>query len=266
MARQHSHLLFTLLSSASLWSCIVFNPILPTQGQVPSSSNYQTPPSRSLLQVAQVTFEPPGDGRPDNTAGGASRDGGTCFQDAEGAQSQQQVSVGVTPLMPVTSQGLTVAERPTFFVYVPRTSAKQAFFSLRDKNEEYYYQTTLPLANTPGIVSVQLPADAPALQIGKTYQWSFVTICGKNLAVDDPRVEGQIQRIEPNPALLRQIEKVSPLERAALFGSNGIWYDTLSNLAELKRSQPGNSTLTANWENLLKSVGLGAIATKPFAQ
>lgn len=261
MARQYSHLLFTLFSSASLSICISFNLSLPTQGQVPSSNNHQTPSSRSVLQVAQVTFEPPGDGKPDNTAGGASRDGGTCFQDAV-----EDVSVGVTPLMPATSQGLTVAERPTFFVYVPRTSAKKAFFSLKDKNEEYYYQTTLPLANTPGIVSVKLPADAPALQVGKTYQWSFVTICGENLAVDDPRAEGQIQRVEPNPALVGQIEKVSLLERAALYGSNGIWYDTLSNLAALKRSQPGNSTLTANWENLLKSVGLGAIATKPFAQ
>ncbi|NEQ23043.1 MAG: DUF928 domain-containing protein, partial [Microcoleus sp. SIO2G3] len=164
---------------------------LPAQAQVPSrlATQNSTLPGHSVFQV---TFDPPGDGKPDNTAGGASRDSGQCLQDAIASQPT------ITPLMPTSNRGLTAVERPTFFVYVPQTSAQKAFFTLKDKDESYYYQVTLPILGTAGIVSVKLPADAPALEIGKSYQWSFVTICGESLAVDDPRVEGQIQRIELN--------------------------------------------------------------------
>ncbi len=223
--------------------------LLPMQASPRLATRSQSPQTRS-----QVIFEPPGDREPDNTAGGASRDGGRCPQDAA------VESPAITPLTPATSQGLTVAEHPTIFVYVPETSAQTAFFSLRDREEDYYYQSTLPLPSTPGIVSVELPADAPALEVGKDYYWSFVTVCGTSLSVDDPRVEGQIQRLAATPDRLSQLEALSPLEQAVFYGADGIWYDTLTALAELERSQPDN----ASWNTFLESVGLAAIATEPL--
>ena len=211
-----------------------------------------------ITTVASVTFEPAGDGVPDDSAGGASRDGGICSQDT-------QVGPSVTPLRPASHAELTVAEHPTFFVYVPQTSANKALFVIKDQAENYYYEKTLPISRTAGIVSFKLPNDAPALEIGKTYQWSFVVICGEAIRPDNPGVEGRIQRVAANPAL-SQLKSLSPLERAALYGKNGIWYDTLTSLAEQRRSQPNDSTLAATWEKLLKSVGLEAIATKPLLQ
>jgi hypothetical protein len=165
--------------------------------------------------------------------------------------------------MPATHQGLTVAEHPTFFVYVPQTSAQKALFVLKDENEDYYYQKTIPIPRTAGIVSFRLPADAPAIEIGKRYKWSFVMICGEAIRPDSPGVEGRIQRIEPKPALSSRIKNLPQLERAALYGRDGIWYDTLTSLAELRRSHD-DSTLAATWEQLLRGVGLEAIATKPL--
>jgi hypothetical protein len=132
--------------------------LLPAQAEIQSRLASQNPtlPGHSVFQV---TFEPPGDGKPDNTVGGASRDSGQCLQDAIASQQT------ITPLMPTTNRGLTLVERPTFFVYVPQTSAQKAFFSLKDKDESYYYQATLPMPETSGIVSLKLPADAPALEI-----------------------------------------------------------------------------------------------------
>jgi hypothetical protein len=258
MAGQNSRLPLTLFS-IGLSLGFVCTAISPTQSQVLSRGAKQSP-TQSSHSAFQITFDPPSDGEPDNTAGGASRDGGRCPQDTIPS------SPTLTPLLPTTNHGLTIADRPTFFVYVPQTSAQKAFFSLKDKDEEYYYQITLPLPKTPGIVSFKLPSDAPALEIGKSYQWSFVTVCGETIAVDAPRVEGWVKRIEPNSTDLRQRENLSPLERAALYGSDGIWYDTLTTLAELRRSQPNDSTLATTWEDLLKSVGLEAIATKPLLQ
>ncbi len=256
MAWQNFRLLLKLFP-LGLCINVVLIASLPIQGQEPSdlANHGQTLPSHSVFQAK---FDPPDEGEPDDTAGGASRDSGKCPQDAIA------LSPSITPLMPATSQGLTVADHPTFFVYVPQTSAQKAFFSLKDSNEDYYYQVTLPLPETPGIISFTLPDDAPALEIGKSYQWSFVTICGEKLAVDDPRVEGRIERVELNSARISQLENLSPLERTALYGADGIWFDTLTTLADLRRSHPEDSTLAARWEALLESVGLEAIATKPL--
>jgi hypothetical protein len=254
MARQN----FLMLFSGSL-SLVLMFVVLPVQAQVSSRLATQNP-SLAGRSVFQVTFDPPGDGKPDNTAGGASRDSGQCLQDAIASPAT------MAPLLPSSNRGLTAVERPTFFVYVPQTSAQKVFFTLKDKDETYYYQATVPIPGTAGIISFKLPSDAPAIEIGKSYQWSFVTICGERLAVDDPRVEGHIQRIELNKEISNQLKTLSPLERAALYGADGIWYDTLATLAELRQSQPNDLTLATTWENLLKSVGLDAIATKPLLQ
>lgn len=232
---------------------------LPRPGQAQSAPT--TPGDIiSSRSVVQVTFEPRGDGTPDDTAGGASRDGGICPQDSVALGSP------VTPLMPATLQGLTLAEHPTFFVYVPQTSAQKALFVLKDASEDYYYQKTISIPRTAGIVSFKLPTDAPALEIGKSYKWSFVMMCGEALRPDSPRVEGQVERIEPTPALSARLETLSSLERAALYGKDGVWYDTLTSLADLRRSQPNDVGLATTWEELLKSVGLGGIANQPLIQ
>lgn len=248
---------FRILFSAGLCLELVLTAILPTQvqAQLVSNTSRHSLPSRS---IADVTFDPPGDGKPDDTAGGASRDGGTCPQDANA------LSPSFTPLKPTTHAGLTVAAHPTFFIYVPQTSAQKAVFVLKDEKEDYYYQTVLPIPRTAGILSFRLPDDAPTLEVGKTYQWSFIMVCGEGIRPDSPGVEGRIRRIEPNQALSSQLKNLSPLERAALYGKNGIWYDTIANLAEQRRSQPNDSTLVATWETLLKSVGLEAIASQPL--
>jgi hypothetical protein len=113
-------------------------------------------------------------------------------------------------------------------------------------------------------MAIQLPADAPPLEMGKTYKWSFAIACDSSLRPDSPLVEGQIQRVEMNSALNNQLEKATALEKAALYGKAGIWYETLSILSDLRRNQPENADIAANWADLLKSVELDAIATQPL--
>ncbi|HIK29423.1 MAG: DUF928 domain-containing protein [Oscillatoriaceae bacterium SKW80] len=208
----------------------------------------------------RVKFEPPGQGKPKETAGGASRSNLLC------AQEQLNVGKCVIPLTPVNQEGLTVTERPTFLVYVPQISAKQILFTLVDKSKTYQYQKKIPLPRKEGIVSFKLPEEAPALEIGKNYQWSFVLIEEEGLKPDNPGVKGEIRRVEIDKALSAQLEQMSPIERAALYGEKGIWYETVATLAELVRSQPGNLELAETWKQLLNSVGLEAIAAKPQVQ
>ncbi len=255
MAKQKSHQFLTLVFGGELLLTTLL--LTPFQAQSIAATAVKPIPSRTLISQ---TFEPPGSGKPDDTAGGASRGGGQC-PDATGATSPTNMR-----LKPVIQSGLTVAERPTFFVYVPPTSAEKALFVLKDETEDYFYQKTISIPRTAGIVSVKLPEDAPAIKIGKTYQWSLIMMCGQAIKPDSPTVQGQIQRVEPNAELMRQLNQSSPQERAALYWKNGILYDTLSCLAEQRQAQPNDSSLVALWEKLLKSVGLEAIATKPLLQ
>lgn len=182
-------------------------------GNLPVPLHAQTIP---LSHTASVTFIPQRQGTPRDSAGGASRDGGVCPNDIG------NLGTSVTPFELATNHGFTVAERPTFFVYIPPTVAQDAVFILKDETEDYFYKKTVSLPKQRGLVSFKLPLDAPTLEIDKTYQWSFLLICGQSLRPDSPKVEGKIQRIQPDPALLSKLQPWSPVDRAAFYGEETI--------------------------------------------
>jgi hypothetical protein len=218
-----------------------------------------------------------GIGQPGGGAiGGATR--GSC------SKKNQQNQMPLTGLMPIrnklnqrirvpANQTLTVAANPTFFVYVPETTAKSAEFLLSDEQDNEVYQTTLRLptvlssdvptssVSTPGIVRVSLPANV-SLETGKNYRWVFALNC---IAPDGDLsgnlyVEGWIQRTELSPDLKTKVEQATPLEQAKLYATARIWPETLMLASQLRSSKPDE------WEELLNSVGLTEIAQAPFIE
>ena len=255
MIYRKSFLPITLFSSA-LFLELVVAPSLFAKVQAES----QTANQAQIIQdssIARVTFDPPGTGKPDDTAGGASRGGG-C--------PQEVVTKGgcVIPVMPNTAEGLTVAEHPTFFVYIPETSAKEIFFSLVDENQVTQYQTKIPITNKGGVMAFKLPDSAPPLVVGKNYQWTFIVIGDLGLRPDSPGVQGGIKRIEPASTLIGELQNKNLVERAALYAKNGIWYDTITSLASASKAQSSTANITPIWQDLLTSVGLQEIANKPL--
>ncbi|MBD2436314.1 DUF928 domain-containing protein [Nostoc sp. FACHB-110] len=204
---------------------------------------------------AQVTFNPPKDLAPKKSTGGASRDASICSADISTSNA-----ASVTPLLPKTNIGLTLTQRPTVLVYVPQTKAKKAMFTLQDEQGKQYYQTTFPVPRQHGVMAVKLPSSVPALTTGKNYQWSLVMICTQELEPDSPWVSGWIRRVESQRSLNNQ----ASLAVATKLARMGIWYDSLATLAELKRKQPNNPSVSASWQELLKSVDLNAIANEPL--
>ncbi|MGD1919779.1 MAG: DUF928 domain-containing protein [Pleurocapsa sp.] len=207
----------------------------------------------------QVTFEPPRGDKPQQTAGGASR-GGQCLSDSKEANSP------IIPLLPTNSPALTVKSHPTLLVYVPETSATEAYFAVRDNNEEYDYQTILPIGDSEGIISLTLPQDAPDLDMNQDYQWSLVLMCDGKLRPDSPVVKGNIKRVASNYYMSQKLTQAGLLESAAIYGKAGIWYDTVAGLAELKTTKPNSDYVSNNWENLLKTVGLERVAQAKFVE
>lgn len=198
---------------------------------------------------ANVRFQPAGENAPNTTASGGTRTNG---------------QLAVTALVPTTRYGRTLSARPTFFVYVPPTATKEVFFSLQDERRNHVYQATLKISGKGGIVSVTLPQDAPELEVGKNYVWFFAPIQpGGILQPDNYGTVGWVKRVESHTV---QNATGTPVEVATEYAKQGIWYDTLAVLAAAKQAQPGNQTLLTEWQDLLKEVGLEAIATQPIAE
>jgi hypothetical protein len=202
----------------------------------------------------RVAFNPPYRRAPRETRGGSSRGDLACATGAAAMGAQ------LMPLLPNSQYGLTMAERPTLFAYIPATSAQELFVTLKDDGGSIHYQAILPMARQ-GVVAVELP-DAPPLVPGKSYEWGIALMCGGKLRPDSPFISGWVER-----ATVPEISANLPisLETAAIYANSGIWYDTLAVLVTLKQQQPYDLELDALWHEFLGSVGLEAVATRPFS-
>lgn len=230
--------------------------------------------------VSTVRFDPPplpakaDKGAPSGRrTGGASR--GLCLPVVDKPQP-------LTALVPATKEtlgnkqddlpglttfesvwGLTAADSPTVWFYVPYslTPNLPIEFVLQDEQGNYVYKTSFKVSQTqPGIVKFRIPSTAP-LEIDKMYRWFFSINC-----VPDDDVNGWVQRVAPSPTLASQLQKATPRESIALYASNGYWYDALTTLAELRSANPSDATLKNDWDSLLHSVQLDAIAQEPIVQ
>ncbi|HIK31058.1 MAG TPA: DUF928 domain-containing protein [Oscillatoriales cyanobacterium M4454_W2019_049] len=215
---------------------------------------------------AGVTFDPPGDPAPARTAGSSTR-GAVTFDPPGDPAPQQTVGSSsrgeeywVTALVPETNHGRTVAERPTFFIYLPEMDVREGFFSIQDEHRNGVYQTYIEIPEHGGIISFTLPEDAPPLEVDRDYEWHFVPINGETLRPDSPEIVGWIKRVAPSSNLEKIARAGASLDLANAYGQQGIWYDTLSTLVTLKQLQPDNTDLNGEWSDLLEQVGLGAIA------
>ena len=236
----------------------------------PAQAQIKTPiqaPGEHRLKT--VTFEPRKDQpAPTVTVGGGRRNDGKCSQDRPASEqsttSAKSLDQLLTPLLrsPLSDPQLTVSARPTFLVYVPQTSAK-GMELLLERDGKGIYQTRINLSGTPGIVSIQLPANAPALEIGKDYKWLVSMVCGSG-SPEDSFVEGSVRRIELG-STLNQIDRAKPLDKVALYAKSGVWFDAVANLAALRKAQPNDAQVASAWKELLQGAGLGAIANTPIS-
>lgn len=164
--------------------------------------------------------------------------------------------------------GLTVSERPTFWVYVPKmpTTTHPAEFVLQDEDEDIY-RTPLVLPEKPGVMSISLPSSPQySLQINKKYRWYFKVYC------DQPQkkskyffVDGWVQRVALTPDIESQL-KATKARDYIVYAKNNLWYDAVTHLANLRRTNSQNTVLNQEWAYLLKSVSLQDLAQEPIVQ
>lgn len=208
---------------------------------------------KQTWQISQA-FKPPKREDPPPSAGGSTR-GSSCLKGKK----------PLTSLMPKNKLGLTLAERPTFFWFVPQSSVKTAkFLILTNKDQNIFYETTLTLPNKPGIISFTLPTTAPELKIGQRYHWYLSVVCNSQDSSTNPWVDGWVERIQAEPDLSAALAKAQPQKLSRLYAEAGIWHEALATSAQLRRNDPKNFKTRMDWWTLLKSVSLTSLTTEPF--
>jgi hypothetical protein len=186
-------------------------------------------------------------------------------EEIEGQSSSSDEEKLLTALVPAYQTtdsdlvwGLTTSERPTFWFYVPYTLTSQYAieFVLKDDQGNYVYKVKFPGEGTPpGIISLRLPPTVSLLR-DRDYTWYFLLYCGAR--APDNYINGFIRRVE-RPNLEHQLRSISPRERAILYAEQGIWYEALTELIQLRRDNNKR-----DWTRLLQSVGLERLAGEPL--
>jgi hypothetical protein len=194
--------------------------------------------------------------------GGFSR-GGSCSQ-----------AGSIVPLTPVKdSEGnalgdnaaayLTAAAHPTFFFYVPTLPATKGILTLQRPDlpltQQLVYQTDFNLNGQAGIVGIQLPDNAPSLDVGVQYIWRVSVACDPENHRDSlTAMGGVVQRV---PGITG-----SPTEQLKFYQDQGIWQDTVALMATEVHNAPTNSAIANEFSTLLEEAGLDAIAHAPVIQ
>ena len=216
-----------------------------------NSLTTQAKPSRNRANSVKVNYE----GLPSNRRDGGSR--GNCM--AKGKDF-----VALVPDRPVN---LTASISSQLFFYVPQTEEpKTVEFVVRTKDDQLVHEAFLKTTGQAGIMSVAIP-DQVKDNLSEShgdYHWYLSMICDPNHRSRDIVLEGWIEHVELNKSVKERIELSTDLEKSHLLQQEGVWYDALSVLAELKKSDSDLISIRAEWSQLLESIGLEELASEPL--
>ncbi|MDF5728482.1 MAG: DUF928 domain-containing protein [Rhizonema sp. PD38] len=172
----------------------------------------------------------------------------------------------VTALTPFKNESqITTVEHPSLFFYIPQNSAR-ALLVVQDENYQTIYKQNFILQGLAGIVNLSVRQSTPEQKIDKTYHWSLSVACVRTTPSPNFVLQGSIQRIEPDPELKKKLVSVDVRQRAAIYAMSGLFQDSLTTLAQLRREHPKDNDLTTDWEDLLRTAGLEEIAQAPLTE
>ncbi len=232
----------TLLLLTSLFLLLGITPGLPWL-DLPSAT------AKSAFKIPK----PPNRGTPGTASAGASR--------------TDVALTALVPIEPTATGGYTTLEQPTVWFYNPYGAApadplKQSQLvglklTLKDDQAKVVDSIMVPLPAKAGLLSVRF-AKTMKLQPDRPYRWSL------QARVQQPSsevpeiivVDGWIQREMPTATLVQALKTATLKEQFQIYRQNGIWFDALTSLAELRSQCRLDPALEKEWVNLLSSANL----------
>ena len=218
-------------------------------------------PHLSKSKPQSIVFTPPKPPKPQGAPSGRVRGGAS-----RGACKDYE---GLTALVPVQNnvvRGLTSSPKPTLWFYLPApvNADLKAEFVLQNrssKSSDFVYQTPLTFdTDSPGIVQVAVKTPEPALEADNHYQWTLALYCDPSRPSASVYVTGLLEPV----AAKASAPGLSPFEQAAQDAQDGIWFDSLTALGELRQAAPNNPKFEQAWMELLQQIDLGDLAPAPL--
>ena len=146
-------------------------------------------------------------------------------------------------LVPENKQVLTKSNDPKLLFHLPKTSAPMDVeFVIADAKHNPLYEKKFQTSDAAGIITVSVP-ESIDLKKDEKIRWYLSIVCNSQSRAYDIVVDGWIKQGEVNA---------------------NYWQDALAKLAELRRQNPHDSQLAAEWKQLLEQENLGAIAQEPL--
>jgi len=160
----------------------------------------------------------------------------------------------------------TISERPTIYFISPKVSGS-GIFTLIEQNDrstpsqKVVYRKTFSLQNEAGVIPFKMPSDAPILETGKIYRWKI----DFGPDPETKTTDGRIKRVLPTAKLVEQLKTISkPIDRAALFAQEGIWFETVQTLAEAQYPVAKSLEIVDEWTSLMKATNLDLVLEYRF--
>lgn len=198
---------------------------------------------------------------------GAGPSGATCE-----TISESEVLTALVPLW--GGYSLTTDSYPTFWFYIPfeASNALSIRFKLWNQNGYNYESQLGATRKKPGVISVRLPSTEEGLNLNEEYTWSLIATCQDTQT--SFLVKGSITRVERTAELGAALQEAviagDPIatqrNQGEAYAQNGIWYDALTILGDLRRAAPENELFKQDWVDLLGSVELDDVTQKPIVR
>jgi len=197
--------------------------------------------------AARPVYQPPKLGKPARTVGGGSR----------GSQAKVPALFVVAP----DHVGQTTSAKPSLFYFidrVPDPSIRVEFTLLDEDGVEPLVETALPTPKRAGVHRIRLSDHGVQLAAGTEYEWSVSLVLDPNERSKDIVATSWIDRIPESGELKSRL--ASEGATATVYAEEGLWYDALAALSDEIDGNPGNVQLAEQRAELLRQVGLDAIA------
>jgi len=205
----------------------------------------------SELAAAAPLYQLPKVGKPTGRIGGGRR----------GAGSELPSLYALVP----DHVGYTTESQPTLYWFLSERAAGNLRFELTlidEDSVEPLVDRAFESTPSPGLNRVRLADHGLSLEPGEEYQWSIALVPDAGDRSKDVVSSGWIEVVPAPEDLASRLEAAGPDGAAAVYGAQGLWYDTLAAaVADLER-HPDDASRRERLAVLLSQVGLPPDAAK----
>ncbi|MBD2414874.1 hypothetical protein FACHB389_33715 [Nostoc calcicola FACHB-389] len=218
--------------------------------------------SQNLPIKEPLQFKPPNNGAPGGNHSGSSGNTGSrpiC----------PTVEKDITALIPKTNWANTLAERPTFWFYIPYERGRLKLILKDESKSTILARVNYEVNKGGGIMGFPIPETAPALELNRAYRWQISFSCEPNIEPSFTGVQGVVERVATNEILKNKLTSTTTIQgQINLYANQGLWHETITALIQSRRSKPTEQELKQDWSDLLSNtnVELAEFISEPLVE